>query len=195
MSARPLPRAYRLASEGGHVRIAERLWRPARLLRIALVAAGVAATALPLERALDTAYREHGLAALIGLVLLLVVATYALTAWTFNVVTVQLDGRSLRRSSGPLPLPTSAELPTSNILMFVADYEIRDQDGEGGPRRARTIRELRALPFGGWFSGAKVVWTVYAEMREGPRLALFEQVGTEDDALGLRDALRELTRS
>ncbi len=195
MSDRPLPRGYALESGEGSVRIVERRWRPVRLLRMGLVAVGVVAGARPLEVALANAYRAHGIEALVGLVLLLVVASYALVAWTFNVVAVQLDGSALRRSFGPLPVTTSAEVPLSNVLMFAADYDIRDSDGDSHRGVPRTLRELRARPFGGRFSGAKVSWTVYAEMKEGPRMPLFEHVGSEEEAYGLRDTLRELTRA
>ena len=98
-------------------------------------------------------------------------------------------------SDRPLPVTTSAEVPLSNVLMFAADYDIRDSDGDSHRGVPRTLRELRARPFGGRFSGAKVSWTVYAEMKEGPRMPLFEHVGSEEEAYGLRDTLRELTRA
>lgn len=195
MADRPLPRAYTLESGEGFVRIVERFWRPARVVRLLIMGVGSLVAAPAVELGLESVCRDHGVEALIGAVFLLIVAIYVLAAWTLDVVTVELDGTSLRRSSGPLPLFSSWAMPLSNVLMFAANYEISRSDDEQGGSVPRTLGELRARPFGGKFSGARVVWTVYVESKDGFRDPLFDNVGDEDDAYGLRDALRELIRA
>lgn len=83
----------------------------------------------------------------------------------------------------------------SGVLMFAADCEIRGSDGDSHRGVPRTLRELRARPFGGRFSGVKVEWTVCPELKDGPRVPPFERVGSEEYPYGLRDTLRELARA
>ena len=56
----------------------------------------------------------------------------------------------------------------------------------------RTLRELRAMPFRGFFSGVRVTWTAYVVSKTGDRDVLFDDIPSEDDARGLRDALQLL---
>jgi hypothetical protein len=193
-SGRPMPATHRLESKHDRVRISERFWTASRTGKVAILVA-CAAFAPRLEPALQRVYAMHGIEALIGAVLLLTGAVYTVVAAMLNVVSVEFDGRVLRRKLGPLPLFGGAEMSLSDVLLFKADYHMTRSDDGGWIRGPRTLGELRASPIAAFFSGVGVEWTVSVESVDGQTIPLFYGVKHEAGAEALRDALRELARA
>ncbi len=184
-----LPDTYRLVIGRDFVRVSERRTSVRRGLRSLFALAGLGLLVRYAGPYLATAPME---APLVGGLLACTLAGYLLAALAFNARTVEFTDAHLGAWHGPFPWPGSGRMPLSEVSLFTYGYELVRNNSDGGGTMPQTLGELRRRPFRGFFSGVRVIWTVYVVSRSGDRDVLFDDILSEEEAESLRDCLQHL---